>query len=267
MLFVPQKGVSKSMRLMPVLRRLRLTNGLKLALDVADNRSYPGGSEQVWSDQSGGGFHFNRGSGSGSDAADPTFNGVANTLAAYWSFDGGDYFTLGQSNPTWVNNLHKDNAQFSFILWVYLTATGQHGFCGTRSQTTSGNTGFLFRTSNDTAPRFLVANSGTEVALAQMTGQISLNSWHMISLSVDEAVGANGTIAGINTSFELFTSTYTSPATGNASFTFQAAAIGNGTVPPQSGARMAMFTAWEGRALTQGEVTAFFNATRRRFGA
>lgn len=46
------------------------------------------------------------GTSSGSDTADPTFNGTVDDKDAYWSFDGGDVFRQ-LTNTAFLNNLHK----------------------------------------------------------------------------------------------------------------------------------------------------------------
>lgn len=51
---------------------------------------------------------------------DPTFVGSAGSAAAYWSFDGGDRFTLSGSNTTFLNALHKTTGGTSFWLLTAL---------------------------------------------------------------------------------------------------------------------------------------------------
>lgn len=86
-------------------------------LDATDADSYPG-SGQTWanliaSPADGSGqtdFDVWRGGSSSASTDDPTFNGTAGDSAAYWSFDGGDFFrcTLSAANQptlwkTWVS--------------------------------------------------------------------------------------------------------------------------------------------------------------------
>jgi len=59
---------------------------------------------------------------------------------------------------------------------------------------------------------------------------------------------------------------YFSPAAGNASFTLEIGANGAGIQKLTSGSRIAIVCAWEGVALTQGQIEAFRQATRPSFG-
>src|SRR5688572_10725967 len=107
--------------LLTILNGLGLTANLKLCLDAGDNLSAPAAATS-WLDRSGNGYDFFRGTTSGADATDPTFNGTPGELSAaeYWSFDGGDFFRYDTTNETWMQNLHKNNALLSFFCWLYL---------------------------------------------------------------------------------------------------------------------------------------------------
>lgn len=67
----------------------------------------------------------------------PTFNGSAGDAAAYWSFDGGDFFTLKSgANTDFLNNLHKTTGGQDFTI----VFTAQH------SDNTWGNSRSFFIT-------------------------------------------------------------------------------------------------------------------------
>lgn len=88
------------------LQALGLTDGLKLCLDVGSVASYPGSGTKLY-DISGNGHNFNFGNGSTSSTF-PTY--VANGVASYLSFDGGDYLTLDSSIASWMQNLYDPTA-------------------------------------------------------------------------------------------------------------------------------------------------------------
>ncbi len=84
-------------------------------LDATIAASY-GGSGQTWSNLIASpadgatqtDYDFWLGAGSGSASNDPTFTGSAGDPAAYFSLDGGDYFTIKNvSSPVTIYNLHK----------------------------------------------------------------------------------------------------------------------------------------------------------------
>jgi hypothetical protein len=250
---------------MAVVRSLGLTDGLKLCLDAGDAASYASG--QSWLDLSGNGYDFFRGADGSATASDPTFNGTAGRLSGgeYLSFDGGDYFTYDSANETWMHALHKDNALFSSVQWVYSASpTSNNKLWGTRGA--SGNTGCVL-TLGTSNLNFIVQNAGAGVLSQSTAGLPSANAWHFVAMSLDEAAGANGLKLVLDGAVSSLTSTYSSPAAGNASFTLQIGAGGNSNAPVANNTRIAMHLMWQGVALTVEQLAALYQATRRRFSA
>jgi hypothetical protein len=248
---------------------LGLTSGLKLCLDAGDAASYTSG--QVWLDRSGGGYDFNRGSGSGADGADPTFNGVAGRQSSeeYWSFDGGDYFTYDSANPSWVESLHKDNATFTIIEWIYasgLILGGRTGAIGN----IGASIGIAFANSTSVGVGLnlglVVGNSPTTNALDVDTASLSFNnnSWNMIGISYTESTGVLTFAA--NGSYEVQTGkTYSSPSAAAASQILQIGALGGSGLKNDANQRLAAIAMWD-RALTQAEISGFYDSTKGKFG-
>lgn len=266
----PQGGFNswRGYRLFDVIKKCGQTGNLKLCLDAGDLASFAGGAGQSWLDQSGNGYDFFRGATSGVAADDPTFNGSAGGLSngEYWSFDGADIFRYDAANEVWMNNLHKDNAVFSFALWLWMGSAGtQHGIFGTIGNS-AANTGVVLRKTSGNVLSFVVRNAGGSGATFTMAAGISTSVWSFIGVSVTEATGANGALMMLNTTQELFTSTYTTPAAGNATVTMEIGANGNAVDQLSNTSRIAMFSAWEGRALSADELNAIYLATRGRFG-
>jgi hypothetical protein len=244
-----------------------LTSGLKLCLDAGDINSYSG-TGQSWLDTSGNGYDFFRGATGASQSSDPTFNGTAGgeSSAEYFSFDGGDYLTLAQANPTWVNNLHKNNATFTVIFVIRLTSfgggsigpglMGDYKGDGTPSfdchVTTAGKLGLE------------VVRSPTAFAIqTTSTAAMSTNAWTFLGISVNEPAGTG--IFQINGTQENFTSTYSSPSSSNAGVTLKLGDYGDTLEPMTSGGRMALAAAWEGVSLSTTQMTALFENVRGRF--
>lgn len=129
-------------------------------LDATQSASY-GGSGQTWNNltvspadgASQSDHDYYLGDNNSSDAADPTFNGSAGDPAAYWSFDGGDGFTLAKGSvsamPDFYKNLHKSTGgQAHSICFVgRFTPTGGSskalGGTGKGSTTAHGMTYFI----------------------------------------------------------------------------------------------------------------------------
>lgn len=256
--------VDPSRKMIDAITSLGLTSGLQLCLDAGDAASYTSG--QVWTDRSGNGYNFNRGSGSGSDAADPTFNGSAggDSSSEYWSFDGGDYFTLGQANPAWVNNIHKNNAAATLACWIYIASTTNVQYV-MGDYSSSSDPMFEFSV-NQTGNRLsLFVNNGSSTVANIVTTSISVpeGQWFFAALSIDEAAGSF--LFQINGSQETVSATYSSPSSSNAGNVVKIGADGDGVGPLESGARLAAYMAWS-TALSSGSLTALYNATKSKFG-
>lgn len=258
----------KSTKMIDVLRDLNLTTNLKLCLDAGDSQSYDG-SSQTWTDLSGGGYNFYRGTTSGAEGSDPTFNGSAGHQSKneYFSFDGGDWFTLNQSNPSWVSAIHKNNAVFTIIEWIYAnnidSPTKPYGSMGTASASASG---FYFgntATGTGLDIELNVQNTTSTALLTKSAIQATNNAWNMLGISMTESTGALTFV--INGSFDAQTSkTYSSPGT-DAGLTMRLNNDPSADAAETSGNRSAIVAILD-IALTQAQMTSIFTATRGRFG-
>lgn len=244
-----------------VLSRLGLTDNLRLCLDAGDSASYTSG--QSWLDRSGNGYDFFLGATSGATTDDPTFNGVAGTLssAEYFSFDGGDVFQYDTTNETWMENIHKDNAQFTLMAWVYFGSfSAAQGLFGNNA---SANTGFTWVVTAGALMSLLTTNGGATVLNQASTYVLPATTWVCVGLSLDEGRTLRWFANGPR---DTDPNTYASPSSSGATYTTQIGSRGNANNRLVSGTRMASFMAWEGRALTSTEMTAVYQATRNRFG-
>lgn len=266
MFFCPAVPFVVPTTMIDAIKYLGLQSGLKLCLDAGDADSYTSG--QVWLDRSGGGYDFNRGSGSGSDGADPTFNGVAGRQSSgeYWSFDGGDYFTYDSANETWMQNLHKNNSVWAVAVWAYISSLPVNFasyFADANGVSDEVGVDFFVRFSGNLR---LSVQDGTNPSATlgiSTTATVNTNAWNFLAVQVDEASGTG--FLQINDTQEDKTTTYSGPTTGSATRTMQ---IGRdddlGLLP--SGYRLANLSAWESSAPTEAQMLALYNATRAKFG-
>lgn len=261
----PETYVAAS--LLSTLTTLGLTTNLKLCLDAGEGDSYTAG--QSWLDLSGNGYDFFRGATSGATTDDPTFNGVADALSAseYWSCDGGDYFRYDTANENWMNNLHKDGALFTLAGWVYPGTAAQMAVFGT-SEINVANVGcvFFFNSSTGALAHYTYNGSGTGTARAAAwnSAGVVASAWQFLAVSMDEA--GNSVTLVRNAAVNVGAASFSSPSAAAATRTAEIAAAGNASNRLTAGSRMAMFAAWEGRALTAWELEQIYNKTRRRFG-
>jgi hypothetical protein len=247
---------------------LGLTTNLNLCLDAGDSASYdPGVQTDKWLDTSGGGYDFFRGSSTGSDAADPTFNGSAGGLSSseYFSFDGGDWFTYDSAVESWMQRLSRDGALWSAVVVVSSPAgTTTPIIFGTKAPNLT-SAGMDCIMDSVELLRIRCANGTTNSNTFTSTAVIGTNTWKVIGLSLDESVGSGGLLANFNGSAESGTSTYATPSTSGES-PMVIGARGAGTLPFYSGTRLACLAIWEGTALTAQNLTDIYDAIKGRFG-
>lgn len=246
------------------IERLGLTSGLKLCLDASDINSYSGAG-QSWLDTSGNGYDFFRGSTSASQATDPTFNGVAGAQSSseYWSFDGGDYFTYDTADETWMQNIHKNNAQFTLCAWVYLGAVANMAVAGTTS-TDPAKGCWAMGVSAASKLEIDILNTSGSAYEALSTQTVSVNAWSFLGVSINESAGT-GTLQ-VGDVQQAITPTYSSPLSTNSDAPMQIGAAGSSLQPLANGSRVAIFSAWEGASLLSGDMLSIYNATKSKFG-
>lgn len=232
--------------MLSAIQRLGLTSGLQMCLDASDVESY-GGSGQKWLDVSGNGYDFFRGTGAGSEASDPTFNGVAGgqSSAEYWGFDGGDFFTYDTTTETWMQNIHKNNAKFAVAAWVYIASTGvQQPIFGNAINVDS--IGFAAYINSAGLWKLAVERAGDPEAYVNgNTVAVPTGQWSFLSIVFDEAAGTSA--FRTNATEETPSATYSSPSASSATHsTFIGKVVGIPDVFFLSGARLRSLSVWEG---------------------
>lgn len=263
------RGKWRGYNIFQIVRRLGLTAGLKLALDMGDLVSNPGSGQKLL-DLAGSGYDFFRGNSNTATTDDPSFNGTAGRLssAEYLGFDGGDVMRYDTTNETWMQNLHKNNAVFTFILGVYWPGegTGDQGILGTSGIDGGGTIGvdWMINDAEGNTSDFVVRNSGV-VTRFRADAVPCVTGWNIIGISVNEAAGADAMITMVNGKTTSQDATYTSPSASNASQTLELMSRGNGGKKAPNGARFGFCVAWEGTALSAAQMLAFYEAIRGRY--
>lgn len=263
--------------LLQVLTDLSLTGNLKLCLDAGDSDSYTSG--QSWLDRSGGGYDFFRGADNGASSDDPTFNGAAGGLSIneYWSVDGGDFFNYDTTEEAWMNNIHKNNADFSILAWIWQNASADFTpICGDRASNTPSfsfyqgiGSGLLIGVDNTGGGGFGCLNVS-----ADSEGQFA--EWSLVGLTLDEAAGAGGSFFyrgdsngnGYDqvSSVDTFDGTYTSPSASNSADNFNILAQGGNLSVASNNTRLAMLAIWEGGHITKANFDSIWDNTKGRMG-
>lgn len=252
-------------RMIDVINRVGLSSGLKLCLDAGDIASVTSSSATKWLDRSGNGYDFYRGSGSGSDSADPTFNGAAGgqSKSEFYSSDGGDYFTYDTTNESWMNNIHKNSARFTLAFWAKFSTSIQ-ALAGTINS--KSEIGFQLYTDGAHVVFTVGPNAGAVFDLDVNTGSdFHTGAWKFIALSVNEA--SNSYLGCVNATTFSGACTYTSPSSSAATNTLLLGAL-PAPVALQlgSGDAFGFVGAWEGTHLTAANLTTLYGASRSKFG-
>lgn len=253
--------------LFDILVRLGLQQNLRLCLDAGSGASAPPAATK-WLDLSGNGHDFFRGTTGSADATDPVFNGNSGGLSAteFWSFDGGDFFRYDGANETWMQNLHKANAKFTITSWIFgAGADTNNSICGSNNNVNT-SVGMYFRASSAAGTLLFQCHNGS--ASPSRSVQSSINNyvvgeWNFCTLSVDEA--ANTGFFQINNRFQFIPTSYTSPSSGNAGFTFEIGARGNAAASFTNGGRMANVSIWEGLSLAPADTKLIYDSTCFKF--
>lgn len=253
-------GGTPNPRMLQTLQYLGLTTNLKLCLDARDSASYTSG--QKWLDLAGSGYDFFLGTNGSAAADDPTFTGSAGDLAAYFSFDGADFATYDTSNETWMNNLHKNNALFTLLFWVWLPSPASLQVLVSTTSNITGTTIGLGMYVTSSLLEMKSLNGSATALQRQGTLTIPSSQWAMLALTIDEANSISRMT--VNATTEQFSDSYTSPSASNAA---KVMTIGtDGSFPLTNTSRIAAFTAWEGTALTAAQLNLIYQETRGAFG-
>lgn len=256
-----QQATDSMLSFYAIIQSLSLTGNLLVCVDAGDSLSYDGTS-QTWTNRKAGVTNYRRGSGSGSDAADPTFNGAAGGLSTsdYFSFDGGDYFD--EVTTGWGDDaFHANNAEFT-IAAVYYTPSSTSAQAPLFGNDGAGATGVTFRQAATTRKLewIVTSTSGTVIDLVS-TPAATTNAWNFAAIALDENTGASGATIQVNTSQQSFTSTYTDPDSGTADEHSNIGARGNGNTPVPSGTRLMGMMIWSTR-ISNANLTSLYNSIK-----
>lgn len=217
-------------------------------LDATQEASYPG-SGTTWANLVAAPYD---GIGSGQTAYDtvfgngsttttyPTFNGPAGDSAAYFSFDGGDYFTFPVENTDFLKNLHKNGGQ-SFTVGVALRTGASVGdiILFANTALSSANPGMVLYASSSVALVRLTANNTSE-SNASMSVSLSPNTDYLILMGFDVSGTPSGRIwvnSPTPTDVSAFSPSIPS-TTDDPNFPYQIGAAGSGSTLFSSGTRL-----------------------------
>ena len=231
-------------------------DGLVLALDAANTKSYPSSGGSTWYDLSG--------NGNNGTITDATFNSDG-----YFAFDGsGDYVESGAASD-WTF-LHNGASDFTIELWIYLPAsTVSYSICSTSGGST--NIAMNFKQVSSGSIHYLdceMYGSGGRGSTADFgisTNALTEDNWNHATFTFDSSSKTvtyyiNGVSSGSSSqsSFSYSSSNpYTTLLIGKSVYS---------TITGYYNGRISTVKIYKEKALTASEVKQNFNALRGRYG-
>lgn len=263
---------SLGITLKTAISRAGLTNDCKLILDAGDRDSFQPlqANPQKWLDVSGNGEDFFLGATGSASTDDFSFQGSPGSpnKNTYWIADGGDFFRYDTTPTTWMNNLHKDNARFSWFMLIFVPSNIASSMWSTR-HTSSGYgavSNFVITTGQW---NMIVLHASGEALRVTSDAPFPFGKWVAIGGSINEPAGAGGSFLWRDGSYEtvsgasVFNATYTSPTTSDTNrFDIMGGLPGDSASP--SGTRIQAAAFWEGSTRTKKELDTLYSLVRSR---
>lgn len=182
-------------------------------IDATLTASYAG-TGQIWSNycptpadgSAKSAFDMYLGDSSSSNATDPTFNGSAGSPSAYFSLDGGDYFSLasGVGGPNFIKQLHQEGAAINGVTLAmafrYVDSGSAQNLAGNNSSSSTGNAGFRWGISSSDAENFLRNTGAASNSNNTVTSALTLvnNTDYLIALTYDRLSATRAVKMSIN---------------------------------------------------------------------
>lgn len=136
---------------------------------------------------------------SGAEASDPTFTGTAGDPAAYFSCDGGDYFTYQGTITSFFDGIHKTTGGSDFTVFItfYYVGGATEVFFGNRSAG-GANRGIIIYSVAGNNTVYLTQRGNTAASTVNSTGTMNTSAYNVIGISHSHS--GNNTRAWINSS-------------------------------------------------------------------
>lgn len=262
----PNQSGANTRTLLEMLTDEGLLTSLDLCLDAGDEGCFGHSTFQTWSDVSGNGHHFYRGTSASVQSTDPSFVGTpgGRSAAEYFSFDGGDFFTE-TADHGFDTEWHKDNAAFTIIAAIYPGSIGDNNtIYASAKNTLSSAQGVFFMFDTGGNLNILIHNATSQIINVENTVALNGAAWNFAAATLDEATGANGVTLQTNATQEQFTSTYASPSSSDPSLDSTIGSTTDNAIFLASGSRLGCIAAWS-RRLTDAELTALYTVLQTRY--
>lgn len=174
-------------------------------------------------------YDMNRGASNSSSSDDPTFNGTANDPAAYWSFDGGDYFSLASgTNTALLSGMHKSTGGSPVTIIMALKAPTSYSATGALFATTTASSaeGLEMRITVASVNQLIHRGGSTNGVSTPFTTTPSAGAIHLLAMAFDYGASSLKTALDARTFTSKTLTLHTT--TANASNALRIGASGTG---------------------------------------
>ena len=232
-----------------------VTDGLVLALDAANTKSYPSSGGSTW-------YNLTK------DTINGTISGATHNSSGYFSFNGSSNYIATGATSDWAF-LHNGASNFTIEAWVYFSSSAAYTICATGGS--SVETGMWFgqnSTTNYLNYQIYRGQSGSIANFGNSTSGLNKNKWNYAAFTFDSS-SKTGT---------YYVNGVSSGSTSQSSYAYSSS---NPNYPLQIGryvynsgsssgghynGRMSMVKIYKDKSLTASEIQQNFNALRGRFG-
>ena len=235
-----------------------VTDGLVLALDSANVKSYPSSGGSTWYDLSGNGN-------------DGTIDGATHNSNGYFAFDGTDDYVESGAASDWTF-LHNGASDFTVEAWVYFSATppnNPYSICATSGAGTDIGMQFVQTvTDNYLNCRMFNGARGSTVNFGNSTGALTQNNWNHAAVTFDSSSKTvtyyiNGVSSGSSSQSSY---SYSSSNPNNTLQIGRYVYSSGSIISGHYNGRISTVKIYKEKALTASEVKQNFNALRGRYG-
>jgi len=234
---------------------LIVTDGLFLALDAKNVKSYPSSGGSTW-------YNLTK------DGINGTISGATHNSSGYFSFNGSSNYIATGAASDWAF-LHNGASDFTIEAWVYFSFSANYAICATGGS--SAETGMYFgqlSTSNYLNYQIFKGQSGAIANFGSSTNGMDKGKWNYAVFTFDSS-SKTGT---------YYVNGVSSGSTSNSSYGYSSS---NSNYPLQIGryvfnngsstggyynGRHSVVNIYKDKALSASEITQNFNAHRWRFG-
>ena len=232
-----------------------VTDGIVLALDAANTKSYPSSGGSTW-------YNLTK------DGINGTISGATHNSSGYFSFNGSSNYIASGAASDWAF-LHNGASDFTIESWVYFSSSAAYAICATGGA--SVETGMYFgqlATSNRLNYQIFSGQSGSIANFGSSTSGLTKGKWNYAAFTFDSS-SKTGTyyVNGVSSGSTSQSSYAYSSSNPNYSLQIGRYLYSNGSISGgYYNGRISIVKIYKDKSLTASEIQQNFNAHSGRYG-